>query len=404
MSSLEEAMEICNIKCKYCLDRKHLWKRRDSPFAFMDGKGGFDVIRCNKCSDGRWVRCSHTLETYEGGERLLKEDDSDALRHSMIKDRANGILDTKRKALELELIRIKAAEAQALADKAAEEARVAAMKAAADAQKIAINAAAEAQVAAAIKEKEERDKATQAAKDAAAKATQEAIELAAQAAAKANEDAKQAEKAKAELERIANEKIAADKAIADKIEAEKKANEEKIEAERKLLEEVDKKMNDGSTIPKYNKHVGSKIVKTIITADVNAEVGQMIEAAKQALMVYAGDLGELLNLMKDLKFNMSVTSSEENTNQNICFECRTPKGYPIYSYFIVSTYNISCMCNCMEWVKYSDSKINVRLTYEVLFPTNNVAKDKCIELISSISSGGLGNFEKEIAKTQENAI
>ena len=121
----------------------------------------------------------------------------------------------------------------------------------------------------------------------------------------------------------------------------------------------------------------------------------------QYLPKVSGISNELSNLVKDttnlydtdkIKIAQEGNNIEyiqinlnQNTNQNICFECRTPKGYPIYSYFIVSTYNISCMCNCIEWVKYSDSKINVRLTYEVLFPTNNVAKD--------IDETGIDSFE-----------
>lgn len=41
---INELVSRCNISCVRCLDIKKLWKSRDSPFAWMDSRGWYDVI------------------------------------------------------------------------------------------------------------------------------------------------------------------------------------------------------------------------------------------------------------------------------------------------------------------------------------------------------------------------
>lgn len=52
---------IDQIKCFICLDTNKLWKNRSNlPFDAWDGRGSYDIIKCNSCSDGAWLQCSRS--------------------------------------------------------------------------------------------------------------------------------------------------------------------------------------------------------------------------------------------------------------------------------------------------------------------------------------------------------
>ena len=69
-----------------CLDIKKLWKSRDSPFAWMDSRGWYDVINCDKCSNGGWLSCSSDNKIIEFGVAIQAKD-NDFLQ--AIKERMN---------------------------------------------------------------------------------------------------------------------------------------------------------------------------------------------------------------------------------------------------------------------------------------------------------------------------
>lgn len=51
---------IDKTNCFVCLDTNRLWRPRSNlPFDAWDGRGSYDIIKCNSCSNGAWVQCSH---------------------------------------------------------------------------------------------------------------------------------------------------------------------------------------------------------------------------------------------------------------------------------------------------------------------------------------------------------
>lgn len=66
---------IDTIQCYYCIDTGKMWRERDSMFAQVDGRGKYDIRRCNKCSNGGWVECTHSQNNYTaGGIKLFRMD------------------------------------------------------------------------------------------------------------------------------------------------------------------------------------------------------------------------------------------------------------------------------------------------------------------------------------------
>jgi hypothetical protein len=304
MSNLTEALKICGIKCKYCLDRKYLWRPRLNPMARMDFvNGGFDVTKCTKCNGGDWVRCSHSSENYEGGERLLKEDDSDELRYSMISGRANQILCNKKKMDEINAIKAENDRKEALAKLERE-----------------------------IKEKEQKEKERQ----------------------------------------------------------------RKMEEERKLIEEVDRQMNDGLDKPKYDNSIDNNFSSITENMNINIELGKMLDKVKNALATYSGDLFALVDLIKDVKFDLTISSEQESSSQTKCISTRTKNGYPAYLILKAKANKIKSSCSLLEWCGLIESTTKISLDYTVTFPKNNKAKEECEDIISEIAGSKIRRM-KDIA-------
>ena len=65
-------------KCFTCLDTKQLWREREGlPFSAWDGRGSYDVIKCNICSTGHWDRCSSTPNIKVNNYRIFKKGNND---------------------------------------------------------------------------------------------------------------------------------------------------------------------------------------------------------------------------------------------------------------------------------------------------------------------------------------
>lgn len=59
---------INNYKCYYCLDTGKTWRERDNMLiASWDGRGSYDIRKCNKCSNDNWIECSRSKELYSAG-------------------------------------------------------------------------------------------------------------------------------------------------------------------------------------------------------------------------------------------------------------------------------------------------------------------------------------------------
>lgn len=73
------AKEYANsISCFYCLDTKKMWKERNNlPWDSFDGRGSYDIIKCRKCCNGGWIKCSHSNTVSENGIKIYKVSNTD---------------------------------------------------------------------------------------------------------------------------------------------------------------------------------------------------------------------------------------------------------------------------------------------------------------------------------------
>ena len=69
---------VDQIKCFTCLDTRQLWRDRDGlPFSAWDGRGKYDIIKCNACSSGHWDRCSTTPNVVVNNYHIFKKGNND---------------------------------------------------------------------------------------------------------------------------------------------------------------------------------------------------------------------------------------------------------------------------------------------------------------------------------------
>lgn len=69
---------VDHVKCFTCLDTRQLWRDREGlPFSAWDGRGKYDVIKCNSCSTGHWDRCSSTPDIKVNNYKLFKKGNND---------------------------------------------------------------------------------------------------------------------------------------------------------------------------------------------------------------------------------------------------------------------------------------------------------------------------------------
>lgn len=98
--SLKELCKKAGITCSKCLDTGKLWKNRGA-FAHLDGRGFFDIIRCNSCSDGGWLNCSQTDKIYVSDICIFhKDDNNEATRISIVNKIYNKIQENEKRIKE----------------------------------------------------------------------------------------------------------------------------------------------------------------------------------------------------------------------------------------------------------------------------------------------------------------
>ncbi len=69
---------VDHVKCFTCLDTRQLWREREGlPFSAWDGRGKYDVIKCNSCSTGHWDRCSSTPDIKVNNYKIFKKGNND---------------------------------------------------------------------------------------------------------------------------------------------------------------------------------------------------------------------------------------------------------------------------------------------------------------------------------------
>ena len=213
------------------------------------------------------------------------------------------------------------------------------------------------------------------------------------AAAKAAADKDAADKdavAKAAADKAAADKAAADKAAADKVAAAKIAADE---AKKKLFEDVDKIMNDGSDKPIHSNTIENKYNSRTETTCINIELGEIIKQVINGLETYSGDIGSLLDLIKDLKLDLTIGSEEETSSQNKCISTRNNIGQYVYLFLYTSATREKSSCSLLEWCGCISSMSTINVHYTIFFPKNNKAKENCENKISTISENLLNRIE-----------
>jgi hypothetical protein len=203
---------------------------------------------------------------------------------------------------------------------------------------------------------------------------------------------------KAAADKIAADKAAADKAVADKAAADKiaadKAAADKAadEAKKKLFEDVDKMMNDGSDKPIHGNTIEKKYNSRTETTRINIELGNMIKQVINGLEAYSGDIGSLLDLIKDLKLDLTISSGEEKSSQNKCISIRNNMGQYVYLFLYTSATREDSSCSLLEWCGCISSMSTINVHYTIFFPKNNKAKENCENKISTISENLLNRI------------
>ena len=59
---------INNFECYYCLDTGKTWRERENMlFSSWDGRGKYDIHKCNHCSNDNWIECTHSQNPQSAG-------------------------------------------------------------------------------------------------------------------------------------------------------------------------------------------------------------------------------------------------------------------------------------------------------------------------------------------------
>ena len=77
---------INNFNCYYCLDTVKCWRSRNHGFwDSIDGRGSYDIMRCNNCSNGGWISCSKKNDLLVNNIKVFKKNNNN------VEDRINEL-------------------------------------------------------------------------------------------------------------------------------------------------------------------------------------------------------------------------------------------------------------------------------------------------------------------------
>ncbi len=343
---LKDLCKKCDIKCPKCLDTGKLWKGRDSPFAHFDGRGSFDVIRCNNCSNGNWLYCSHSSNLSEFGIKLFHKDDNNISNRISIVNNIIILLQSKEKEANDKLEREKL-------------------------------------------EKLERER-----------LEQEACFLIRQ-----NEEKEKEQKREQEQKRIKQEQEQKEQDEQRKREQERKRIEQeqadesyKISLIQRKRERIERAMNDNNPQPIWGQSLENSFSTTTTNLHLNVELGKLIEKTTNAIQAYGGDLISLANTIKDIKIDLDYSSKDEKTEQTKCSQSTTSDGFPIYLFLTISTSKENTNCKLLEWCGFITSETKITIKYMILFPQNNTAKKICDISVTNITDSKLTHFVNDMLR------
>lgn len=339
---LKELCKKCDIKCSKCLDTGKLWKERDSPFSHLDGRGHYDIIRCNSCSDGGWLYCSRESSHYESGIKLFHKNDTNISTRISIVENVNSLIQSKENEArdKLERERLEKLERERL----------------------------EQEACFLIRQNEEKEK-----------------ELKREQELKEQEQKEQDEQRKREQERKRIEQEQADESY-------------KISLIQRKRERIARAMNDNNSEPIWGESLENSFSTTTTDLQLNFELGKLIEKTTNAIQAYGGDLVSLANTIKDIKIDINYSSKDEKTEQTKCSQSTTSDGFPIYLFLTISTSKENTDCILLEWCGLISSETKITIKYMILFPQNNTAKKICDTNVSNITGSKLIHFVNDMLR------
>jgi hypothetical protein len=362
--SLKELCERCNIACSKCLDTGKLWKNRDHPLAHLDLRGPYDIIRCDSCSDGGWLHCSHTNQIEEIGIRLFNKDDNDERSRKLVVNDIYYRLLINEKCVkqQIENERLKKIQQEQEEQDRLENERLKKLQ----------------------REREEQDRLEE---ERLKKLEREQKEEQLKKDAELKElERKQEEEKRNKDKEIQDIQDEADKLI-KKGEIEQHKQQQLLRIEKEKQNYVKNIMNDNSSIPIY--HTSKSGHNHIITkkGHLNMELGKLVEKTIHAIEAYGNDLSSLVDTIKDIKIDFDFSSNEEEIKKKEVSKSNTLEGFPVYLILTISSLKMGCDCKLLEWCGFDFSETKLSIDYDIYFPRNNKAVEECeIDFIQIIQN------------------
>ena len=324
---------LLSIRCMQCLDIGKVWCSR-GPFASWDGRGNYDVMNCSYCSNGHWNNCSHTSCIYARdivpiSKYDIKYDCTLLHKHdTYIEHQSNQNAEARLNQLRAMVVRK--------------------------------NHMIE-QITPIIQEKPVEHAESDESSD-----SDESVE-----SVKEPEDGSMK-----------------DESMKDESEehTEEHTKEPTKESEEELLEKkVKASMKDGNINALWGECLNDS--KSIITEDSNlqVELGKLIDTISNAAEAYYGNVVSLSNLIKNIKINVDIHSSQEMIEKTKYSKSKLPDGYPIYLFLTLVTSKVNTSCSLLEWCGFTSSCTSITLKYLILLPRNEAAESQCDHKISMIT-------------------
>jgi len=378
--SLKELCERCNIVCSKCLDTGKLWKNRDHPFAHLDLRGPYDVIRCDSCSDGGWLYCSHTNQIEEIGIRLFnKDDNNEASRKSVVNDIYYQLLvNEKCVKQQIENERLKKLQQERDEQDRLENERLKKLQ----------------------QERDEKDRLENECLKKLQREREEQERL-------EEERLKKLQREREEQERLEEERL---KKLQREREEQEQDEQRKREQERKRIEQeqadesykislikrkrerIERAMNDNNPQPIWGESLEESFSSSTQDINIQGELGKLLTKVSDAIQAYGGDLISLANTIKDIKIDIDFHSDDEKIEQTKCSQSTTQDGFPIYLFLTITSSKENTYCKLLEWCGCISSEIKMTIKYMILFPKNISAQKICDESVRNITGSKLDKF------------
>lgn len=130
------------------------------------------------------------------------------------------------------------------------------------------------------------------------------------------------------------------------------------------------------------------IMKKITSVDMQVKIKDLANAVSASLQIYAGNIPALLNQVKNLTINISMTMNETND----CKELIKTYNVDNRNYYLLfkmekSLKKVNCLKSC-----FSSESFIFNVTYIILSPKNNVAKRRCEEIMNDNIESKIDNL------------